>query len=273
MVVSDAASARPSTRDLLIKILGEEWPLTIKQIHLRVAKESGQSISYQAVHKLVLSLFEEGILQKDANAYSLSFEWIRKMHKSTELLEETYLKKKYSLADLKENSSINLNFTNIMDMVRFVVFDFFAFEDTENKPIACKVWNAWPPIALNDQEFQRFTKILAKKKFYQLVTNETSLDKMSAKCLTEMGAKTKVGIPCDLDFDVLVSADFVAIVHFPKVKRQFRTVLKAIKFLNGPGLRTLYRFLFQTKVDIFVTVTKNSELAERLRKDVLDYFK
>lgn len=274
MVLDISPRSKQSTRESIIQTLSEEWPLSVKQLHERVKRQSGVDLTYQAVHKVVLALLQEGVLQKDVKSFSLNFDWIKKMKEKSLALEEYYLKRqKLSLKSLKENETINLHFSNLMDMARFVLFDFLAFEDPKKRPIVCKLWNAWPPIVLNDHEFKILVEILSKKIMYQTITNTTFLDKMSGECFEKMGVKTKFGVPCDLAIDTIVVADFVAIIHFPEVKKQFRKVSKLIKILNGAALKMLFHFLFQTKVNVLVSVTKNSELADSIRKEVLALFK
>src|SRR3989338_2908002 len=262
-----------STKDLVIRILSEEWPLSVKQVFERVKKASGQALTYQAVHKTVSSLLKEGILEKDFSGFSLNLEWIKKNRANAELLEDYYLKRqKHSLRSLKENETVNMHFSSLMDMARFIILEFLAFEDSEKKPIVCKLWSAWPPIALSDKEFQGLVEILSQKQMYQTITNTTFLDKMSGDCLEKIGVKIKFGVPCDVAADTLVAGDFVAVVHFPEVKKQFRKIAKITKILNGPALKMLLHFLFQTKTNTIVYLTKNVELADSLRSEVLTHF-
>ena len=65
-----------SSKDLILRILSEEWPLSAKEIFSKVSKISSKDISYQAIHKTLNSLVEENIVQKVEGKYLLSLSWV-----------------------------------------------------------------------------------------------------------------------------------------------------------------------------------------------------
>ena len=65
-----------SSRDLILKILSEEWPLSAKEVYSRVSKVSSKEISYQAIHKTLISLVEENIIEKEDGKYLVSLSWV-----------------------------------------------------------------------------------------------------------------------------------------------------------------------------------------------------
>ena len=66
-----------SSKKLLFKILSEEWPLSAKEIYFRVLKLSEKDLSYQAVHKLLLSLVNEDIVVKSGGKYLIDLDWVK----------------------------------------------------------------------------------------------------------------------------------------------------------------------------------------------------
>ena len=66
-----------SSKNLVLKTLFFEWPLTAKEIYSRVSKNLNKDVSYQAIHKMINSLLEEGVLAKQDNKYVVSLDWVK----------------------------------------------------------------------------------------------------------------------------------------------------------------------------------------------------
>jgi len=81
-----------STKELVVRILCDEWPLSIRQIHERVKRTHAVECSYQAVFKQVKALAEKGIIQSDGRYYSMNLEWIERVGFFVRSLQEHYKK-------------------------------------------------------------------------------------------------------------------------------------------------------------------------------------
>ncbi len=80
------------TRDHIVSILMENWPLTTKTIYTLLTKRHGQSLTYQAVHKTVKQLLQQGIVVQHNKKYYLNSEWIQQVKKFVNNFEEKYQK-------------------------------------------------------------------------------------------------------------------------------------------------------------------------------------
>ena len=72
-------SAAKSTKDQIISLLSENWPLSAKEIYNRLQREQASEITYQAVHKTLGEMSEEGILTKEEKGYRISDSWIKNL--------------------------------------------------------------------------------------------------------------------------------------------------------------------------------------------------
>ncbi|QQR92507.1 MAG: hypothetical protein IPJ89_05165 [Candidatus Iainarchaeum archaeon] len=77
MNVPFAASGQ-RVRDQLLVILSEDFPLTVKELYGRISRQ-GHEVSYQAVHKVVVQLQQEGIIEKKGKGLQLNHEWIHRV--------------------------------------------------------------------------------------------------------------------------------------------------------------------------------------------------
>lgn len=82
----------------VIYILGSEPSLSAKQTFHRTLQNTGRTISYQAVHKKLKQLEQEGIIEKKGNQYNLSEKWLNSM----------YLFVQQSKANLKQLAETNI---------------------------------------------------------------------------------------------------------------------------------------------------------------------
>ena len=89
-------TAGKSTKDLVITLLLRHHPLNVKQVWYKIRRTFGKNISYQAVYKSVSELMETGVLVKNEIGYEISLQWIGKVKRFTQNLEDTYGKTDYA---------------------------------------------------------------------------------------------------------------------------------------------------------------------------------
>ena len=139
-----------SSRDLIIKILSNEWPLSAKEIYSRVQKINQKSISYQAIHKTIKQLVNNGTLIKDHNKkLQLSIEWITNIEKYSSNLRSAYLdKQKTNLKDLYKESQASLTFENPLELGSFLCNTYFNYPNPKNKCTVLHLFHNYPPIGM-----------------------------------------------------------------------------------------------------------------------------
>jgi len=88
----EGLSSSNSVRDLIVRVLCDEWPLTARQVHERIKRSYALGCSYQAVFKQVKELVEKGILDFDGKLYQVNIEWVEKVCHFAVNLKEHYAK-------------------------------------------------------------------------------------------------------------------------------------------------------------------------------------
>lgn len=97
-LLSGNKAGERKVKETVIKILTEEWPLTLKELYFAIIRQHALNVSYQAVHKSVKQLVEEGIIIKENKRYSINVEWIRQIQIFGKNLEEAYAQPKETLS-------------------------------------------------------------------------------------------------------------------------------------------------------------------------------
>ncbi len=75
---------------MLLDILSREFPLTGKQVLLRLNRYHGKGVSYQAVHKLLKKMVLGGVLTKESFKYRISLRYVEQMTSFLERVKQDY---------------------------------------------------------------------------------------------------------------------------------------------------------------------------------------
>ncbi|MDO8647408.1 MAG: hypothetical protein Q7R70_03260 [Candidatus Diapherotrites archaeon] len=74
----------------IIAVLSEEWPLNAKEVYHKVQRNLGRNLSYQAIHKCLTVLLDDGIITKKEREYSLNPIWLKEINAFTRRVLENY---------------------------------------------------------------------------------------------------------------------------------------------------------------------------------------
>ena len=116
-ILPQFGSGARSTKDAIISILSEEWPLSAKEIYSKLFREQAVNISYQGIHKTLNDLENRTVISKTGRMYQLSKSWISNMKEFIETTDRNYQNKlgKYEVpANFK--SPLKLKFDNMTTM-------------------------------------------------------------------------------------------------------------------------------------------------------------
>lgn len=87
---SECGGKKPDVHSAILSILAQEFPLSAKILHTKVIRQHRLSVSYQAVHKALKSMEEEGLLEKYDRYYRLNIGWINNQHTTFESMKFRY---------------------------------------------------------------------------------------------------------------------------------------------------------------------------------------
>ncbi len=79
-----------SLKNNLIHLLSVRWPQTVNGLHQVVQKESNMSLTYQAVHKALRELEEDGCLKSENRKFQLNPVWITSMGNALQQIKTNY---------------------------------------------------------------------------------------------------------------------------------------------------------------------------------------
>lgn len=98
---------------MILIVLAEEPSLNAKQIYVRIIRQSGRAISYQAVHKKVIGMVNEGIVAKNNHFFTINPAWLNEVGQLVETARQnTAIAVKENITDLSPIQQIRAHFDN-----------------------------------------------------------------------------------------------------------------------------------------------------------------
>jgi len=267
-------SGKASTKNVIISILSEEWPLSVREIFSRVQKNGNGSISYQAIHKTLQTLESEEIVKRNEKGFTLNPSWIKNIRSFGEQLDKSYSLNSYQRVIIDFNKPLqSFTFNNYLEMLRFTIHFFVDCPNQENKLGVCRCYHAWCPMNVSNEEYKKLKQLFAETKFYEIIAHDTPLDQMFAGLLRDLGKTIKLGIECSKECDTVVKGDFVYQVYFPNdLKSILSKIYKDTQKIEELEMNKLFKNVLEKETKIKVVIIKDSSLAEQIREDTLKYF-
>ncbi|MFH1256816.1 MAG: hypothetical protein V1494_06010 [Candidatus Diapherotrites archaeon] len=261
-----------STKDKIVSILSRKWPLTPNEIYKTLQREYSCEMSYQAAHKIITLLQEEGIITKNGKGLSLNKDWISKVRQFSNTLSEVYANNKMDPENF--SGSIHLTFNSMIELGKFLINEYFLkFPNEKNKDCICFWKHHYPITGISETEHENLKKVFTDHMHYGFAKENTFLDRYFASYLTGMGKKNLTGVNFSTTIDTFVQGDFICQVYFEsKYYQEFEKMCEETKAQKEVDLPKLFE-LCAKKTEINVLITKNASLADKLREEAEKVYK
>ena len=257
-----------SSRDSILKVLSEEWPLSAKEIYSKVSKISSKDISYQAIHKTLNSLVEENIVAKEDGKYLLSLSWVESTKEMLTMLEN-------NLKEGKVVSPLNQKFvfSTVMEVDQFLVGIKDLFKPTKEDELGLVWVHFWIPLFFSKNTYKTMKEILTGSKFYAITPNDSPIDKWCADFWGKLGINKKVGVKDVPNISMLIFSDLILQVFYPvEIKKALDEVYNSTDDPSKLDIDNFFTTVFEKKTRIPVLISKNKEVADELMKQIKSYF-
>ena len=276
MTIAELLSLYPktkTTKEIIIHILGNRWPLSPKEIHNSLIKEQGISSSYQATHKSIRELEEKGILYKEERKYKLSQDWIQKSKNYFHRLAISYEKHQYAIESEKiikftNYTDFSLTLANMFDTKKLIGPNY-----TDGYILARHLY--WP-LKFDFRDFELCKSVAFNAKPHIISQYSAPFDKLIKKYY-KLAQWPEVVIGSDIQ----VEEDFVVQGHtIVQIKYSENTKQKLDKIWNKVhNLADLFGQYMQknsdTEMEIEMKITQNGQLAgiliDKIKKEIQDH--
>ncbi|MFH1239659.1 MAG: hypothetical protein V1672_00405 [Candidatus Diapherotrites archaeon] len=270
-----------STKDNAILILGNEWPLSAKEIYSRVLKTYGLNVSYQAIHKALNELEDENIVEKNGKDYSLSKTWLFNRKEFFESLNNKYAESegKYDVSpDFEGTVTMKFNDLSLFSTTMGSLYTKKILIGNGPEMGVGTFDHGWWLLKFNFMDFQLLVRMVQVHPggIYSIFKQDTPFDKWISDQYCRAGFKSKCGIS-ELDCsksDIGAFGDTITKVTFSEETKKFMDEIYS-KIHNLSSLFKYYALdnFRNRKASIKVELIKDPELAGIVRQQVLPYFK
>jgi len=268
-------------KDIIIHVLSEEWPLSSNEIYTKAKRKYGLNSTYQAVHKMLKQLANQGVLAKEGKKYSISMKWAEKIEKFSKDLKTMLVSHKplylEGLSDFREETGMQT-----------FVFDSFGTAEEYRKTLQKQYIESpgpKPPYVGQSRHLkspvfysEKSKEILdlinkTQTKCYLLVRGNTKIDGWCADYYRNNLVDIRTGVDVARNCDTMVVGNVVVQTYVPVQCRLFiDNLYSSAKNIPLIEIPKLYENIYKLKENTKLLVFKNPELAEQVRQQTIEYF-
>jgi hypothetical protein len=269
-----------STKDIIIRILSYQWPLSIKKLKAILKKEYGINVSYQSIYQNLNELIEKEIVDKKNNEFLLNMDWIEQIQEFGRAVEQTYKGNRQIIGSEVESTQITFN--SAYDLFKFILemisnhIDTFTEEQKKQGDLQIAhvlQTHLWSPFVASKTDYGLIKKLGSFGSVYYVCKNKSLIDRMLANFYKSFNAKVKLGADVASDSEMYIIGDWVVQVFIPiEVKKEIDRIYSITKDILSFDIIRFYWTVGHQKVDIEVLINKNPSLADRLRIQVMNAF-
>ncbi len=258
-------SAHKKTKDLIVDLLSEQWPLRTKQIH-SFLKNKGLTVTYQAIHLSLKELETEFILIQDKKMYYLNPVWITSMAKRFNTLSEHYLRENKITTPQKYQE---ISFSSIKECWEFLLSSIQTGFFGDSDKCYLQVGRLFA-VMLPREQIDFLKEYTSEKTVIVMCRRNGIIDKFAANYLRSLGAKVFTGIPCAFPTNTLLIGNCVVSIFilYPddveKGMAEFQKSISLSALLSKDFLEYFSR-LMGSKMTVKIIINRDPDV----RKDVL----
>ena len=257
-----------SSRDFVVRALSEEWPLSAKEIFNRVSKESNKELSYQAIHKVLVSLTDEKILVKQNGKYLINLSWVEDSKDILDLLQKNLIAEKV-VSPLNQKFVFN----SVYEVDQFLVNSCKSLVPNSKDELMLQWIHFWIPLFISKETYKEMKGLILNSNFYSTTPNDSPIDKWCAKFWKDMGVKEKVGAKLGFDISFLVYQDLIIQVFYPaEIRKAIDNVYNSTDDPSKLDIDNFFSTVFEKKTKIPVLVSRNKEVADELKTQIKSFF-
>ncbi|GEM_PF-961148 len=267
-----------STKDAIISVLGNKWPLPLKEIHSEVKKIVSNDLTYQATHKTIYQLVEGRVLEKIGKNYKLSSNWINSLKDFSLNLEENYsgTTKKYSISpDFQGTTKWHFDDISVFSVeIAKLITNLGKWQNITSGIGLLR--HAWWPFNFKFIDFALLINMLkAAKGAHIIIQSDSPFDKWIAKQYLSAGLNhIKIGVKdLNLENDLIFTGETIIQVHFSEETTKLQDeIYSKVHDLGDLMEEFVFNKHSGKKIEIDVQITRNKALAKTMNEQLLEKF-
>lgn len=267
-----------SSKELIISILGKTSALTVKQVYAEFGKVSSERISYQAIHKMLLSLESDGVVFNANKKFSLDPHWVSNLKRLSIDLESQLSKQTKNKLPKNFGLETELYFDDINEFCISMAKIFVQLAKSMEKKgnTAAFIHNSWFPLSFSFNDFSLLKKMTdaTPGKIYVVVGNDTPFNQWVKRMYVEAGFFININSTAKFEKDFGAISQYYWEVEFSKETRQTidKIYSRVSNLLDLFGLYTAFLVKKPPKVEIRVKIMRNPQMSRLAFEKISSYF-
>ena len=261
-----------TVKEKIIVLLASEFPLTVKDLKLKIKTNFSESVSYQSVHKELNHLITDEIIICDNKKYLLNIEWIKQVGLFSDLILSNYTsQKKHSINKLLElkndGDSLSFDFESYaqLDTYFLELIDYFNEFFEKDKKILMHYTHNWWPLVYPLREKGVVSKL--KSEIYGVCGANSNIDKFCSNFEKSIGLKIIYSSNSHLHWHLNIMGDLIfSFYGDDSINQDINDFFVKHKELKSLDLKHLTDIL-QKKGKFRVLVVKDSQFAKTVLEE------
>ena len=262
-----------TVKEKIIVLLASEFPLTVKDLKLKLKANFNESVSYQSVHKELNHLIADEIIICENKKYLLNIEWIKQVGLFSDLILSNYTsQKKHSINKLLElkndGDSLSFDFESYAQLDNYFLelIDYFNEFFEKDKRILMHYTHNWWPLVYPLREKEVVSKL--KSEIYGVCGANSNIDKFCSHFEKSIGIKVIHSTNAHLHWHLNIMGDLIFSFYGDDIiNKEINAFFVKHKELKSLDLKHLTDLL-QKKGKFRVLVVKDSQFAKSVLEEI-----
>lgn len=268
-----------TTRDKIISILAMEPSQNTKKINAVLKKQYALNVTYQAIHKTLKQMVEQGVLEFDGKSYKINSKWVEELKMFVERIGK------------REETSTNLSNINYEDIIKSgksvkitlanrTEFDEFYYKirkhmienlknlDIKDRVVFRSFWHLYYPLTRPKEEMELLELIKKMKaKDYTFVIGDTPLDAWAAKIYKDSPVQVILGEMIASTNMIFIYGNVIMDIFYDyKSIELFDNVFNDVKSLDSHSIVKAVENLYSVDEPIIISINSDPSLVAILKK-------
>ncbi len=268
-----------STRDKIINVLATTPGLNTKIISNTLKKQYALNVTYQAIHKTLKQMVEEGILLFTGKSYEINQEWIKQMKLFANKLTTSKNEEEFS-QDFDYEELINTKETRKIILKTREEFDKFYFNirkhltlnllklNLSERIIFRNFWHLYYPLVHPNEEKELLDLVKkVRAKSYTFVIGDTPLDEWASKLYKNTSDTILLGEVIASTNMIFIYGNILMDVYYDyKMIEHFDTIFNSIKSIDSLNLDKAVNSIYAENEQIYITINTDPIIVNTLKK-------
>ncbi|MCB9370470.1 hypothetical protein H6501_02650 [Candidatus Woesearchaeota archaeon] len=257
-----------TTNDIILSILAEQHPLSMKKLYIIAKRDYAFHASYQALHKSCQYLLLNNIIIRKGMDYEINMSWVKYLEEFAKELRGTYKN-----PPKEENEQKTMTFYTLASLDNYSIeLSKHLMEQMDEGEIAYgELRHAWWPLFNSSEVYDRSKQSKIFSKVHLILSSDSPVDRWIAQYMRTLGMEVKTNCSCAKQCDIFIYKDTIVQTFLTQELNDLLDKhITGASCLEDINMKLFFEEVFDSKHKIELVITKNKRLAELLKNNIYE---